>query len=119
MEVPQNTIQKWQATWSKLLDMAYHRKNVTRDFWVENTHYDDLYIWSKHARNFESIQFETMWRKYDVRGIDGNYIDPQPVLEVEHIYVPRILFETLGIKTFLHMSFPNARLSYWEDDGPA
>lgn len=119
MEVPKDVVEKWQATWRKLLDMAYHRKNIASQFWTENTHYDELYLWSRYARNFDKIQFETTWEKYDVKDSNGYYIDPQCIQEVELIYVPRILFETLGIKTFLETCFPNAQVSYWEDDGPA
>lgn len=117
MEVPQDVIESWQSTWRRLLDMAYHNKNVTSQFWADNSSYDQLYLWSKNARNFDSIRFETVWHKYDVKDSSGNYIDPKSVLEVEHIYVPRILFECLGVNTFLEVCFPNARISYWEDDG--
>jgi hypothetical protein len=118
MEVPQHVIQKWQAVWRKLLDMAYHGKDVTRQFLTDNTHYDDLYIWSKHARNFEQIQFISTWRKYDIKDSDGNYIDPIQVPQLEHLYVPRILFDCLGIDTFMSECFPKCVVTYWEDDSP-
>lgn len=117
-EVPQDVIKKWQDTWKCLLDMAYHRKNVTHQFWIDNTHYDDLYHWSKNASNFEEIQFITTWRKYDVKDSSGGYVDPLCSPELKHMYVPRLLFYCVGVGMFLDECFPECELTYWEDDGP-
>ena len=113
--VTEAAIQKWQKVWTSLCDMAYHQKDVKEDVFIQPENYHDLYIWSKYDPNFDKLKLEHTWKKYNYM-VNGSYIEPFKIEKLRHLYVPRILFEDLGISTFFDVCFPNCQVTFWEDD---
>jgi len=117
MDVPQDVINKWQSVWQQICDMAYYRNNVTTSIFVETKKYTDLLKYMINSKNFDQITLDYMWKQVSsVRGVDGNYIEPCVVSELTQIYIPRILFDTLGVYAWFKHSFPNCVICFWEDD---
>ncbi len=115
--IPTDVIAKWKSTWCQLLDMAYHGKNVSAYLFVNNFNYHDLYVWSKNEPEFEKLTFDYYWKQYSqLRGSNGAYLEPNIVPELKEMYIPRILFNTIGINTFIKICIPTCSITYWEDD---
>lgn len=108
--VTEKATQMWQAVWTSLCDMAYHQKNIKEEIFIVPENYYDLYMWSKYDPNFDKLTLDYTWSKYNSVG------EPSAVEKLRHIYVPRILFESLGVSTFFKVCFPNCQVSFWEDD---
>jgi hypothetical protein len=118
MEVPQETVEKWQAIWRQVCDMAYYRKNITTMIIVPICDYSTLVGYSRSGcTNFEQITLDYEWQKISsVRGENGDCLDALVVPELTEMYVPRILFETLGVFPWFQHSFPNCTILFWEDE---
>jgi hypothetical protein len=117
MEIPQYVVNKWQVVWQKICDMAYHRKDINAIVSVENSDYSELLKYMINAKNFNLITLEHMWAQASsARNADGTHAEVFVVPELREIYVPRILFETLGVYTWFKHSFPNCSILFWEDD---
>lgn len=99
--------------------MAYYRKGIRTKIFVQPNNYHDLYVWSKSHSDFERLTFDYMWKSYShLSGSNSKYIEPTEVPEFESLFVPRILFDTLGVNTLFKKVFPNCEIQYWEDDSP-
>lgn len=92
----------WQETWQKLCDMAYYRKNVVSEFIV-----DGLYEEILKLKNLEELTLDFQWKNYQE-------LKPLIIPELKYIYVPRILFESLGVYAWFKYSFPNCKIEFWE-----
>jgi hypothetical protein len=92
----------WQETWQKLCDMAYYRKNVVSEFIVDGL-YDELL----KLKNLEELTLDFQWKNYQ-------QLKPLIIPELKYIYVPRILFESLGVYAWFKYSFPNCKIEFWE-----
>ena len=115
--IPQEELQRWQLFWKRLLDMTYYRKGIETELFAEQTDgdYDNIILWNEKTDQIMTITFDRMWRAYsELRNDRGVFLDPQPVPELRHLYVPRILFECLGVYTFFRVCFPNCIISFWE-----
>lgn len=112
MEVPKLTIEKWQTLWQQIYDMSYYRKNVVEEIITDVSEYDDLYKY----QNFNEITLEYIWKfNSSFKNVDGEYLHPLIVPELKKIYVPRFLFETLGVFEWFKYSFPKCKILFWED----
>ena len=117
MEVPQDVITKWQTVWQQLCDMAYYRKNISPMISVDRDNYYDLLRYRVSAENFDQITLYYMWKQTSsVQKLDGTPIEPLVVPELLEIYVPRVLFETLGVYQWFKHSFPMCSILFWEDE---
>ena len=115
--IPQETIQKWQNVWKKLLDMAYFRKQITSELSIQNNELHDLYTWARNEPEFDRLTFDYMWERYSFyRDSENRLLEPLQVPELQRMYIPNVLFECIGNKTFMATSFPNCELSFWEDN---
>ena len=96
--ITKEDIDYWQSAWSRILDMAYHRKDVVDSLSIDRK-YDPL--WD----NFEKVTFEYMWKKYSG--------DVLVVPELKNLHVPYFLFSCLGSSVFLKTCFPDCEVTYW------
>jgi hypothetical protein len=92
----------WQETWKKLCDMAYYRKNVVSEIVTDGT-YEELL----QSKNIEEMSLDFQWKNY-------NSLKPLVINELKYIFVPKILFESLGVYAWFRYSFPNCRIDFWE-----
>jgi hypothetical protein len=92
--------------------MAYFRENIVETIVLPPENYDEL----KRYKSKE-ITLEHTWKSWSrLRDSNGAYLDAQVVPELKEIYVPRILFETIGVYAWFNHSFPNCSILFWEDD---
>lgn len=97
--------------------MSYHRKDINAIVSVEKTSYSEVLKYMINAKNFDLITLNHTWSQASlVKNADGLPVEPFVVPELREIYVPRILFETLGVYTWFKHSFPNCSILFWEDD---
>jgi hypothetical protein len=61
--------------------------------------------------NAVELTLDYTWEKYSKA-----HGDPYVVPELKNIYVPRSLFECLGVYAWFQHSFPNCVIEFWEDD---
>jgi hypothetical protein len=118
MEVPQDVIDMWPSVWQQICDMAYYRKNITTHIIHinERTHPEFL-AYENNSKNFDQLTLDYTWKQASsVRNTDGTPIEAQVVPELREIYVPRVLFDTLGVFSWFNHSFPNCSILFWEDD---
>jgi hypothetical protein len=117
MNVPHDVINKWQAVWRGICDLAYSSKSPLDRVSIEKFNYNELLTYMINSSNFEQITLDYTWKQVSSqRNVDGNYIEPVVVPELEEIYVPRILFVCPGVSQWFKHSFPNCSISYWEDE---
>jgi hypothetical protein len=117
MEIPQEIVQKWQAVWQQICDMAYLRKNITDTVVIPMIDYNTLlnYKTSRFV-NFHELTFDYQWQKNSsIRDESGYYLEALVVPELKEIYVPRILFQSMGVFNLFKHSFPNCLIVFWED----
>jgi|LakMenEpi03Aug12_release.lakeMendotaPanAssembly.Ray.scaffolds.fasta_scaffold526904_2 hypothetical protein len=110
MEPEQELINKWQNFWERLCRMAYYREGVVKKLEVYIGDIDE-YMKIKNC-NYFPLTLSYMWSKTSNESIS----DTQLVEELEHLFVPRILFETLGVYTWFEYTFPNCKIEFWEDN---
>jgi hypothetical protein len=114
--IPQETIQKWQGIWKEFLDMAYYRKNIKSEIFIQSHDFWDLYTWCRDEPDFDKLTLDYMWERYSFyRDSNNKRIEPVSVPELQHMYIPNLLFETIGIHTFMKTCFPNCEVTFWED----
>jgi len=83
--------------------MAYYRKNVVSEFVV-----DGLYEEILESKNVEELTLDFQWQKYQ-------QLKPLVIPELKYIYVPKLLFESLGVYSWFRYSFPNCKIEFWEN----
>jgi hypothetical protein len=115
MEVPQDVINKWQAVWQQICDMAYHNKNIVGHVYASSKVLGDIDQY-KNASNFELITLDHSWTVVSqCKDENGKFLQARVVPELQEIYVPRKLFEAMGVYTWFQYSFPNCVILFWED----
>jgi hypothetical protein len=97
----------WQETWQRLCDMAYYRKNVVSEFIVDGL-LGDLEQELLESNNVEELTLDFQWQKYQ-------QLKPLVIPELKYIYVPKTLFESLGVYSWFRYSFPNCKIEFWEN----
>ena len=106
------TIKKWQKVWLALCDMAYTPGAQTYERIIVRSDLSDkqdAMLYSlKMATNQDLITFEHVWKKFDKYQL-------LVCNELKELYVPKVLFECLGVKYLLQTSFPNCEVKFWED----
>lgn len=118
MEITNQDIEKWQKIWQQLCDMAYFRKNIVNELAVipTNGEYESL-IQNHIKTNYTQITLDFTWKKVsELKDINGEFLEPQVVPELQEIYIPRLLFKSPGVYSWFKHSFPNCVIFFWEDD---
>ncbi len=107
-----SSVEFWKSIWKHICEMAYFRENIVETIVLPPENYDEL----KRYKSKE-ITLEHTWKSWSrLRDSNGAYLDAQVVPELKEIYVPRILFETIGVYAWFNHSFPNCSILFWEDD---
>jgi hypothetical protein len=118
------TVNAWQFVWETVCLMAYERKSMVRELitapgllivdGMVNTsklHVEHSEIYrEKVPHNDEEITLDYMWKIYSRSHGDAFIID-----SFKHLHVPRSLFENLGIKKWFEYSFPNCKVTFWNE----
>ena len=118
MGIPQKTIEKWQAIWKQVCEMSFYRKNIVEQLQISIDDYESLLKYKNiYSNEFEKLTLDFTWKQFSqIRDTSGVFIDTKVVPEITFIYVPRILFETLGVYAWFKSSFPFCVICFWEDD---
>ena len=97
--------------------MSYHRSFLTDEIVVSIENYEVLEKYKNiNPNEFYTLTLDYMWKQYSKRrDINGHFIEPQVVPELKYLFVPRILFDSLGIRSWFQFSFPNCKVQFWED----
>lgn len=115
--VRKEAVERWQSIWKHLLDMAYFRKNISDRILVDMSDVNDIRKWARYDMDFYLLTFDYVWQEYaQQRDVEGGFLVPKVVPELRELFVPAILFETLGSMTFMKQVFPNCRISFWEEE---
>lgn len=121
-----DTIAGWKRVWDTICQMAYEKTGIcdkiitTPGFMRIDGVEDNSKSESSHSRvylkreclNDFSICLDIVWKYYSAQY--GPKL-PHVIPELKEIHVPRILFETLGIKAWFNHSFPNCRIFFWDE----
>jgi hypothetical protein len=118
MSIPRQTLEKWQTIWQQVCEMAYYKKNIVQQLQIPIDDYDSLITYKNiHRDQFDELMLDFTWKRFSQnRDANGNFIEAMVVPELTFIYVPRILFETIGVYSWFKFSFPNCVICFWEDD---
>lgn len=93
----------WQNIWKDVCEMAYEKATPIEKIIIEPNEFQYT----------EENTLTYMWKKYSKK---HGPIMPGIVYEFKELYVPKVLFEDLGIQTWFRYSFPNCKVSYWQTD---
>lgn len=119
------TTSKWQAVWSDLCRMAYEThfcetlmtypdsvefEDVVHDTLPESAH--SRFYAKQSPDNSEVLTLDYTWKRYS-----RTYADKMPrvVPTFKHLRVPKALFESLGVAAWFKHSFPNCKVTYWDE----
>ena len=118
MDKRKSLTKKWQLIWKHLCDMAYYRKNISSQLLIPIHDYGSLEkMKNSNSEKFYKMTLDYTWNKISKRrDPEGNFIEPQVVPELTYMYVPRFLFEELGIYMWFKFSFPNCVIHFWEEE---
>lgn len=106
----EDVISEWKAVWSKLCDMAYKRQGIQEEVCVIPTSSNEVHFYERNTcHNYDELTLDYTWEKYS-----KEYRDVYTVPELKRIYVPRSLFECLGVYKWFEVSFPNCKIEFWE-----
>jgi hypothetical protein len=106
-----DVVTQWQNVWKQLCTMAYTRENITDQLLIipqssnENTFYE-----RNTCPNNEEITLDYTWKEFSKK-----YHDALVVPELKMIFVPRVLFECLGVYSWFKFSFPNCTIMFWDN----
>jgi hypothetical protein len=116
MEIKREVVDRWQMVWNNICNMAYYRKGIVKNITTDPLEYNNILRYhSLKSSNFDEITLDHTWKKYSsMKNNDGEFLEALVVPELEEIYVPRLLFDSLGINEWFKTSFPNCLVSYWE-----
>jgi len=118
------TVNAWQFVWETVCLMAYERKSMVKelittpgllviDGMVNTSKLEPEHsaIYSERLpHNYDEITLDYMWKIYS-----RNHDDVQVIDSFKRLHVPRALFEDLGIKKWFEYSFPNCKVTYWNE----
>jgi hypothetical protein len=109
MKFSDEKINSWQSVWCQICDMAYLRQNITDKIYVKpESSLAAIHYANNTSPNADEITLDYTWEMYSKK-----YDDPQVVPEFKELYVPKALFETLGVTQWFKHSFPNCVVQFW------
>ncbi len=97
--------------------MSYHRRSLKEQIVVQPEDYDLIEKYKNtNPTDFDKLTLDYVWKEYsEKRDSNNNFIEPQVVPELRYLFVPRVLFESLGVYTWFRHSFPNCVIMFWEN----
>ena len=120
----EETVQDWQYIWETICLMAYENKEIVRQIITKpgimaiqgmvntsklESEHSDMYS-NRSPANDEEITLDYMWKRFS-----STHPDVHIVEEFKYLHVPRPLFENLGIKKWFEYSFPNCKVTFWNE----
>lgn len=122
----EETVDKWIDVWSTICEMCYNGSLITESITVlpgsiqideelslnpsEKEHCEIYRM--RDFLNHEVISLDHTWKKF------SNEAGPRNLLvipEFKNLYVPRCLFDSLGVKQWFRYCFPDCKVTYWEN----
>jgi hypothetical protein len=109
MKFSREKVSQWQTVWSQICDMAYLRENITDKIIVHpeselaSAHYSN-----NSCPNADEITLDYTWEIYSKK-----YKDVHVVPEFKELFIPKALFDTLGVNQWFRHSFPNCTVQFW------
>ena len=119
----QKTVDKWVDVWNQICTMAYQGKNLQEKIvtfpsyiFINGCQISD----NKHSyrysfnfpENYYSITLDNVWKQYSEYYGPEN---PKIIPELKEVFVPQPLFESLGVLPWFRYTFPNCKITYWEN----
>lgn len=92
----------WKSVWETICKMAYENEAPFEKIIIEPSEFS----------NNEENTLDYTWKAYSKK--HGSNM-PGIVPEFKELYVPRILFENLGIYSWFRYSFPNCKVEFWKE----
>ncbi len=94
----------WKSVWETICKMAYENGPL----------YEKIIIEPKviELSLNEEDTLDYTWKKYSKK--HGSKM-PNVIPEFKELYVPRHLFEDLGIYPWFRYSFPNCHIQFWDE----
>lgn len=119
------TILGWKVVWDKVCRMAYENEKPVQELVVVpdririegiafhmNEKEQANYYSRQIPPNSDVITLDYTWKYYSkAHGTK----DPKVVPEFERLHVPRSLFQTLGVGPWFRYSFPNCKITFWDE----
>jgi len=106
------TIRDWQNVWKVVCEMGYNPEAV--QYTSIAVHSDvsdkeDVKAYGYYTvQNQHLICLDTVWRDYD-------RLVPFVNKNLKSIYVPRVLFNCMGVVNWFYYSFPNCEVKFWDE----
>lgn len=122
-----STIFIWKTVWEKICVMAYENKDICEEIitlpgrinidGVISDRMDEIehtkYYTKKIPNNDYDITFDSTWKRISKHY--GALYTLYDVPDLKKLHVPRQLFDSLGVRQFFRHSFPNCKITYWEE----
>lgn len=90
--------------------MAYTREGIQEELCVYPSSKNESAFYERNnCDNFEQLTLDYVWCEYSKK-----FKNVMMVPELKRIYVPRTLFECLGVYKWFEYSFPNCDITFWE-----
>lgn len=122
----EHTVEQWQQVWDTICRMAYERTtpcekittvpgfvHINGEITNDKTEKTHSYEYSRcQPVNTYFLTLDNMWKQYS--RLYGSRM-PDVVPELKELFVPRVLYESLGISNWFRHSFPNCKVTFWEE----
>jgi hypothetical protein len=106
------TIREWQKVWKAVCEMGYNPEAKQYTSIVVHSETSDAIDGNLYGyytvQNQHLICLDTVWRDYD-------RLTPIINKNLKTIYVPRVLFNCMGVINWFHFSFPNCEVKFWNE----
>lgn len=105
----ENVVYKWQTFWTHVCDMAYYRKDVCSELKIFPSFDVEVNLSETYKfTNFNELTLDYIWDN------PKKYNQALVVSELKTIFVPKCLFECIGVYKWFEYSFPNCEIVFWE-----
>lgn len=105
------TVDEWQQVWKSICEMAYCQTYVFEEI-ITKPHIsekDDNRIYRNHP---SELTLDFIWKQYSNHyGTQMPFVIPM----LKRLHVPRVLFEEIGVYSWFKYSFPNCKITFWEE----
>ena len=123
----EHTIEAWQQVWDIVCKMSYENTNIcekiitTPGFLHINGKLNNDKTEITHSHEYSRSQplntyfltLDNIWKQYSkFHGLKMVHVVP----EFKELFVPRVLFDSLGVSNWFRYSFPNCKVTFWEED---
>lgn len=122
----EHTVEQWQQVWDLICKMAYEKTNIceaiitTPGFLhINGTVFNDK---SQKTHSYEYgraqpvntyfLTLDNVWKQYS--NLYGPQM-PHVIPELKVLVVPRVLYDSLGVSNWFRYSFPNCKVTFWEE----